>query len=77
MFYKPNGQNVQYENKTIDDESKLRTEITGLKPFTEVCVKMAAFTSVGVSTNWDNNKCQLITTHQTGICEILYQAHLS
>lgn len=66
VFYKPNGQNVPYVNKTIDDESKLSTEITGLKPFTQVCVKMAAFTKVGVSTNWDSKACELITTDQTG-----------
>ena len=66
IFYKPNGVNVSYENKTIDDESKLSAEVTGLKPFTEVCVKMAAFTKVGVSRNWDSKACGLITTDQTG-----------
>ena len=70
VFYRMKG-HPNFQNKTINDATKLSTEITGLFPYTEVCVKLAAFTKVGLSKNWDREACTNITTLQTGKCDTL------
>lgn len=70
VFYKIKGQST-YRNKTINDEGKLSTEITGLSPYTQVCVKLAAFTMAGLSKNWDQQPCTDVRTQQTGNMTIL------
>ncbi|KAK3696715.1 hypothetical protein QZH41_013070, partial [Actinostola sp. cb2023] len=65
VFYKITSHS-KYQNKTINDEGKLSTEITGLTAYTEVCVKIAAFTKVGLSKNWDQQQCTKRRTMQTG-----------
>lgn len=65
VFYKIVGQS-SYRNKTINNINTLSTDITGLSAYTEICVKLAAFTSVGLSKNWDQQPCKKIRTQQTG-----------
>jgi len=65
VYYKLAGQS-SYRNKTINNEATLSTDIKGFSAYSEVCVKLAAFTSVGLSKNWEQEPCAKIRTQQAG-----------